>query len=160
MNANIGINAYICIHIQYPMLLTKEIAVYLNLAACRFKQYTASMIKKNGINLTPEQFLLLDILWNQGPMSQHAIANAMQKDKNSITKLLDALEKKELIIRKQDSSDRRSNKVILTEKAEQMKEETKKFGISMLDNMLEGIDEDELRQFLITLNKITKAMDV
>jgi len=118
------------------------------------------MIKKNGINLTPEQFLLLDILWNQGPMSQHAIANAMQKDKNSITKLLDALEKKELIIRKQDSSDRRSNKVILTEKAEQMKEETKKFGISMLDNMLEGIDEDELRQFLITLNKITKAMDV
>jgi len=142
------------------MLLTKEIAVTLNLSACRFKQYTASMLRKNGIDLTPEQFLLMDILWNQGPMSQQAVADTMQKDKNSITKLVDALEKKGLIVRKRDSNDRRSNTVILTDKAELMKEETKKFGISMLDNMLEGLDEQELRAFLNTLNKITKAMDV
>jgi len=141
------------------MILSKEIAVCLNLAACKYKQYTASLLRKNNIDLTPEQFLTIDILWNQGAMSQTALADAMQKDKNSITKLVDALEKKELVFRQRDKEDRRSNTVVLTHKAEQMKEETKKFGVSMLDNLINGIDEKELRSFLATLDKITKAMN-
>lgn len=142
------------------MLLSKEVAVCLNLAACKIKQYTSNLLRENNLDLTPEQFLTIDILWNQGPLSQTALADAMQKDKNSITKLVDALEKKLLVERKRDKNDRRSNTIVLTEKAELMKEEAKKFGISMLDNLLEGIDEQELRSFLATLNKITSAMDV
>lgn len=141
------------------MLLTKEIAVYLNLVACRFKQYTASLLKKNNIGLTPEQFLTIDILWNQGPMPQYRIADAMQKDKNSVTNLVDALEKKQLVERCRDKNDRRSNLVTLTPKAEAMKDATKQFGISMLDDLLMGIDEKELQSFLATLKKIDKAMD-
>jgi len=140
------------------MILSKEIAVSLNLAACKFKQYTANLLRKNNIDLTPEQFLTIDILWNQGAMSQTALADAMQKDKNSITKLVDALEKKELVIRQRDKFDRRSNTIILTHKAEQMKDDAKRFGVSMLDGLIEGIDEKELRSFLATLNKITEAM--
>jgi len=141
------------------MILSKEIAVSLNLAACKYKQYTANMLRKNNIDLTPEQFLTIDILWNQGAMSQTALAEAMEKDKNSITKLVDALERKELVVRQRDKEDRRSNTVVLTPKANQMKAEAKKFGISMLDNLIDGIDEKELRSFLATLNKITAAMD-
>jgi len=82
----------------------------------------------------------------------------MEKDKNSITKLVDALEKKGLVIRQRDKLDRRSNTIILTSKAEQMKDDAKKFGVSMLDGLIEGIDEKELRSFLATLEKITTAM--
>ena len=141
------------------MLLSKEIAVYLNLTGCKLKQYTANQLRKNHINLTPEQFLTIDILWNQGAMSQTALAEAMQKDKNSVTKLVDALEAKGLVVRNRDKSDRRSNIVSPTEKAQQMKDSTKRFGVSMLDEVLENIDEDELRSFLSTLKKITDAMD-
>lgn len=141
------------------MLLSKEIAVKLNLAACKFKQYTASLLRKNHIDLTPEQFLLIDILWNCGPMPQYALADTMQKDKNSITKLVDALEKKKLITRRRDDGDKRSNTVFLTSKGEMMKDDTKQFGISMLEKLLEGIDEKELRNFLTTLNKLTSAME-
>ena len=76
------------------MLLSKEIAVYINLVACKLKQYISSMLKQSNVQLTPEQFLLIDILWNQGPMSQQKMADTLHKDKNSITKLADALEKK------------------------------------------------------------------
>jgi len=140
------------------MLLSKETVVYLNLAGCRLKQYTANLLRKNGIDLTPEQFLTIDVLWNQGSMSQTALAEEMQKDKNSITKLVDALEAKGLVVRNKDKADRRSNTITLTEKAEQMKESTKQFGVSMLDEMLDTIDEKELRAFLATLKKITAAM--
>ena len=141
------------------MLLSKEVAVYLNLVACKFKQYTAAMLRKNNVNLSPEQFLLIDLLWNQGPMSQQNLADKMHKDKNSITKLLDGLEKKRLIERRQDSKDRRSNTIHLTADAEEMKVEAKEKGISILDSILEGIDEAELRAFLDTISKLDKNMD-
>lgn len=141
------------------MILSKEIVVYLNLAGCKVKQYTSSIFRKNGIDLTPEQFLTIDILWNQGSMSQTTLAQELQKDKNSVTKLVDALEAKGLVVRKRDTADRRSNTLVLTERAEQMKEATKQFGVNMLDKMLENISEDELRSFLATLKKIIGAMD-
>ena len=140
------------------MLLSKEIAVYLNLAGCRLKQYTANQLRNAGIDLTPEQFLTIDILWNQGSMSQTALAEAMQKDKNSITKLVDALEAKGLVVRKRDKNDRRSNTVVLTKKADEMKDETKRFGISMLDGCLTDIDEKELRSFVATLKKLIDSL--
>lgn len=142
------------------MLLSKEIAVELNLTGCKLKQYIASMLKKQDVPLTPEQFLLIDLLWNQGEMSQQQLADKMQKDKNSVTKLVDAIERKGFVIRKQNSSDRRSNTIVLTEKAELLKNEAKQKGILILDNMLEGITEKELRSFLDTLHKLNSNMTI
>jgi DNA-binding MarR family transcriptional regulator len=142
------------------MLLSKEIAVELNLTGCKLKQYIAAMLKKQDVPLTPEQFLLIDLLWNQGEMSQQQLADRMQKDKNSVTKLVDAIERKGFVIRKQNSSDRRSNTIVLTEKAELLKNEAKQKGISILDNMLEGITEEELRSFLGILHKLNSNMTV
>lgn len=140
------------------MLLSKEIAVELNLTACKLKQYIAAMLKKRGVPLTPEQFILIDLLWNQGEMSQQQLADQMQKDKNSVTKLVDAIEKKGFVVRQQNPHDRRSNTIVLTEKAEQLKIGAKQKGIYILDKMLEGISEDELRNFLHTLDKLDKNM--
>lgn len=142
------------------MLLSKEIAVELNLTGCKLKQYIAAMLKMQDVPLTPEQFLLIDLLWNQGEMSQQQLADRMQKDKNSVTKLVDAIERKGFVIRKQNSSDRRSNTIVLTEKAELLKNEAKKKGISILENMLEGITEAELRSFLDTLHKLNSNMTI
>lgn len=141
------------------MLLSKEIAVYLNLAACKLKQYSAAMLKQYNVGLTPEQFLLIDLLWNQGPMSQQRMADLMQKDKNSITKLVDALEKKGLVKRQKDETDRRSNLLVLTSEAEGLKMGAKQKGISILDSILEGIGEEELKSFLNTLGKLTDNME-
>jgi len=142
------------------MLLSKEIAVELNLSHCRLKQYIASMLKKRGVPLTPEQFILIDLLWNQGAMSQQQLADQMQKDKNSVTKLVDAIEKKGFVVRSQNPKDRRSNTILLTEKAELLKSGAKQNGIYILDRMLEGISEEELRNFLQTLAKLNHNMTV
>lgn len=141
------------------MLLSKEVAVYLNLASCKLKQYTSTMLRRNKVGLTPEQFLLIDLLWNQGPMSQQKLADTMQKDKNSITKIVDGLEKKGLIVRQRNEKDRRSNTLVLTPLAQQMKTEAKEKGIFMLDRILDGISEEELRTFLNTLGKMLQNMD-
>ena len=141
-----------------PMLLTKRIAVELNIAGCKLKQYTASILKKNHVDLTPEQFLLIDLLWNQGSLSQQELAEQMHKDKNSITKLVDGIERKGLVMRSQNLHDRRSNTIITTELGNILKDEAKSKGIMMLDKIVSGISEEELLCFLNTLEKLCHNM--
>ena len=142
------------------MLLSKEIAVELNLTGCKLKQFIAAKLRQMDVPLTPEQFILIDLLWNQGSMSQQQLADQMQKDKNSVTKLVDALERKGFVVREQNRQDRRSNALVLTEKAEGLKQGAKQKGISILDEMLIGISEEELCTFLVTLGKLNRNMTV
>jgi len=153
---------YICTVLKYysnTMILSKQVAVYINLTACKFKKYTAAKLKKTKLALTPEQFLSIDLLWNQGSMSQQKLADLMQKDKNSITKLVDALEGKGYVKRSSDPKDRRTKLLVLTSKAESIKDSAKETGISMLDDIIEGISEEELTSLLATLHKICHNMD-
>ena len=142
------------------MLLSKEIAVELNLTGCKLKQFISAKLRQEDVPLTPEQFMLIDLLWNNGEMSQQQLADLMQKDKNSVTKLVDAIERKGFVVRKQNLSDRRSNTLVLTEKANQLKPGAKQKGISILDEMLTGINEEELVAFLKTLRKLNSNMDL
>lgn len=142
------------------MLLSKEIAVELNLTGCKLKQFLATKLRQMDVPLTPEQFMLIDLLWNHGEMSQQQLADQMQKDKNSVTKLVDAIERKGFVVRQQNLNDRRSNTLVLTEKANQLKPGAKQKGISILDQILEGIDEEELRAFLTTLRKLNNNMTI
>ena len=142
------------------MLLSKEIAVELNLTGCKLKQFLAAKLREKGVPLTPEQFMLIDLLWNQGEMTQQQLADQLQKDKNSVTKLVDAIERKGFVVRQQNLHDRRSNTLVLTEKANLLKPGAKQKGISILDQMLEGISEEELRSFLVTLGKLNRNMTI
>ena len=142
------------------MLLSKEITVELHLTGCKLKQHIATMLRQQDVPLTPEQFMLIDLLWNQGEMTQQQLADQLQKDKNSVTKLVDAIEKKGFVVRKQNPHDRRANTLVLTEKANELKPGAKQKGISILDQILEGISEDELRSFLSTLRKLNANMTI
>lgn len=142
------------------MLLSKEVIIELHLTGYKIKRYIASMLRQQGVPLTPEQFMLIDLLWNEGEMTQQQLANQLKKDKNSVTMLVDAIESKGLVVRRQNTLDRRSNTVMLTEKALELKEMAKQKGISILDGMLEGISEEELHSFLNTLRLLNQNMTV
>ena len=142
------------------MLLSKEVIIELHLTGYKIKRYIASMLRQKGVPLTPEQFMLIDLLWNEGEMTQQRLANQLKKDKNSVTMLVDAIESKGLVVRRQNTLDRRSNTVVLTDKALELKEMAKQKGISILDGMLEGISEEELHSFLNTLRLLNQNMTV
>ncbi|MBR6559831.1 MAG: MarR family transcriptional regulator [Alistipes sp.] len=134
--------------------------IELHLTGYKIKRYIASMLRQQGVPLTPEQFMLIDLLWNEGEMTQQQLANQLKKDKNSVTMLVDAIESKGLVVRRQNTLDRRSNTVVLTDKALELKEMAKQKGISILDGMLEGISEEELHSFLNTLRLLNQNMTV
>ncbi|MBE6336588.1 MAG: MarR family transcriptional regulator [Lentimicrobiaceae bacterium] len=141
------------------MLLIKKIAVYINVLNCSIIKYFAKELTKNGINLTPEQYLVMDILWDEGVLSQQAIADIIQKDKNSVTKFIDSLEKKGLVYRAVNKSDRRVNNIIVSEEGIKLKPKTTEVAINMMRNVLKDIKEDDLIAFDKVMNQIKDNID-
>lgn len=135
------------------MMLIKQVGVMVNILNCKLKKHIASVFKSEGINLTAEQFLVMDTLWNQGELTQQSIAYLIQKDKNSVTQFIDNLEKKGLVNRVVDSSDRRVNNIRLSKAGMAMKDNTKNVAIDVLNDIVEGISEEDLKTFVKVLNK-------
>ena len=134
-------------------MLVKQVGVLVNILNCKLKKYISSVFKNEGINLTAEQFLVMDTLWNQGEMTQQNIAYIIQKDKNSVTQFIDNLEKKGLVQRVVDSADRRVNNIRLSKAGLEMKDNTKNVAIAAVNEILNGISEEELKDFVKVLNK-------
>lgn len=141
------------------MMLVKQVGVLVNILNCKLKKHIASVFKKEGINLTAEQFLVMDTLWNQGEMTQQNIAYIIQKDKNSVTQFIDNLEKKGLVQRVVDTADRRVNNIKLSKAGLAMKDNTKKVAIAAINDILEGIPEEELKDFVKVLNKACENIE-
>ena len=118
-----------------------------------------SIFAEHGFNLTAEQFLVMDTLWDEGIMSQQEIADIIHKDKNSVTKLIDALEKKGLVIRIAGEEDRRQKMIHLTEKAVEVKEAITKIAIESTDHIIKDIPKEELISFIKVLHKMADNID-
>ena len=136
------------------MILVKQAGVYVNILNCRLKKHLAEVFKKNGVNLTAEQYLVMDTLWNEGTLTQQAIAFIIQKDKNSVTQFIDNLEKKGLVTRSVAKEDRRVNNIVVTEEGMALKDSTKQLAIETMEQALKGIPEQDVLTFVDVLKKI------
>ncbi len=136
------------------MMLIKQVGVYVNILNCRLKKYLAEVFKQNNVNLTAEQYLVMDTLWNEGTLTQQAIAYILQKDKNSVTQFIDNLEKKGLVTRSISKEDRRVNNIVVTEEGMALKDSTKELAINTMNKILEGISETDLQTFVAVTKQV------
>ena len=141
------------------MLLMKKVAVYINILNCSLIKYFAKELSSNDINLTPEQYLVMDVLWDAETLSQQAIADIIQKDKNSVTKFIDSLEKKGLVYRTVNKKDRRVNDIIVTEEGMKLKVPTTEVAINLMRKVLKDIKEEDLMVFDKVMNQIKDNID-
>jgi MarR family transcriptional regulator, organic hydroperoxide resistance regulator len=140
------------------MILNKKVGVFLNLVHYRFKLYLSIIFQRHGFDITPEQFLVLDTLWDDGVLSQQEIAIKLQKDKNSVTKLIDALENKKLVQRIANKQDRRLNQIHITDSGQKIKNEVTEIAMKATDTIIKDIPKEDLYTFLRVLTKMSDNM--
>ena len=71
-------------------------------------------------NITPVQFYVLSALWDKDEVKFKDLAHRLDMDSSTLTGILDRIEKRGLIKRKEDPSDRRSVLVCLTPKSKEL----------------------------------------
>jgi DNA-binding MarR family transcriptional regulator len=107
-----------------------------------------------GINVTIEQWSVLYQLWKEDGKSQQELCNATFRDKPSITRLIDNLEKLNLVKRVSDDKDRRINKVFLSKQAQKLQEDTMQLAEETLNEALEGVPADQVDLCKEVLQKV------
>ncbi len=96
-----------------------------------FKQY--------NMDITIEQWSVLYHLWKQDGQSQQQLCDATFRDKPSITRLVDNLEKLKLVKRVPSKEDRRINMIYLTPAAQQLQEQSMELAAQTLNEALSGV---------------------
>ncbi|MDD4057700.1 MAG: MarR family transcriptional regulator [Bacteroidales bacterium] len=96
------------------------------------------------LELTTDQWLVLMCLWNRDGQTQQSLSDQTSKDKTSITRLLDTLSKHSLIERHSDPTDRRINKIHLTNKGREMEDLAMQIVKESFEKAVSGISSKEL----------------
>jgi MarR family transcriptional regulator, organic hydroperoxide resistance regulator len=122
----------------------------------------ANRISKNlsKYQVTAEQWTILANLWQHNGQTQQALANFSNKNKASITHLIDNLEKRKLVERRADDTDRRNKNIFLTEEGEELQEELSKIVKKTVKEATKGIDKKELKSAKKVLKSIISNLAI
>ena len=101
-------------------------------------------LNASGLNITIEQWSVLYHLWKQDGRSQQELCDATFRDKPSITRLVDNLEKLNLVKRVPSENDRRINMIYLTKNAQKLEEETMQIADETLNEALRTVPPDRI----------------
>ena len=100
--------------------------------------------KMAGIDVTIEQWSVLYHLWKLDGQSQQQLCGATYRDKPSITRLVDNLEKLGLVKRVASKEDRRINKIYLTKQAAELQEQSMEVANQTLNEALAGVTNGQI----------------
>ena len=110
--------------------------------------------KQHGIDITIEQWSVLYHLWKQDGLSQQDLCNATFRDKPSITRLVDNLEKLRLVSRVPSKEDRRINLIHLTDTSTKLRDETMDVANETLNEALGGVTAQEIEVCKSVLQRV------
>ena len=106
------------------------------------------------LDITPEQWTVLLSLWKQDGVTQQDLCNATFKDKPSMTRLLDNMERQHLVVRISDKKDKRINLIHLTKTGREMESRANPIVERTLQEALKNISLEELETAQEVLKKI------
>ena len=110
--------------------------------------------KQEGIEITIEQWSVLYHLWKKDGISQQELCNASYRDKPSITRLVDNLEKLKMVKRVGSPTDRRMNLIYLTEAAKKLQFQTMQIAELTLNEALNGVSSSDIERAKAVLQKV------
>lgn len=94
----------------------------LDRTARRVKQYAQQQFRELGLNITVDQWIVLKQLHERGDLKQNELAELVNKDNPTLTRIIDLLCKKDLTVRLSHPNDRRSFLVNLTKEGAKLVE--------------------------------------
>ncbi|MBM7646553.1 DNA-binding MarR family transcriptional regulator [Scopulibacillus daqui] len=135
------------VSIGYPTVLTGRRIVHFLYSHLRL------------YDITPEQWTILRYLGGQDGITQKELSQKSGKDQATVTRILDILDRKELIVRQSNASDRRSFLVYLTEEGKALRDTIEPIMQEIYEKVFNGIPEEKLEIFLEVLNQVNENLE-
>ena len=108
----------------------------------------------SGLDISMDQWIVLGPIWENEGLSHKEISEYCLKDKTSVTKIIDTLEKKNLVVRVADQLDHRVKRVVLSNKGKELFLQAIPIMELTRDQLREGITEQDIESLRSVLTKI------
>jgi len=137
----------------------KPLGYMLGMTLRVFKIRMVTECKKKEIELTLEQFVILNMLNSNCDLIQQDLANHLQKDKSIIVRQIDSLIDDQYVVRLTNKEDKRKKNLILTKKGFDRLNEMEGIASEVSKKLLTGVTDSELEIFKSVLMKIQENGD-
>ena len=112
-------------------------------AAVNRRLYRA--FRQQSIEVTPEQWTVLYYLWTRDGVTQQELCNSTFKDKPSMTRLIDNLEKLNCVQRVASKTDRRINIIKLSPRGTELEQESKPLVLTVIREALADLSQEDIQ---------------
>lgn len=136
-------------------LIDTAFAYYFNRTDRLLRLHFTKLMSERNIDLTVEQWFLLNRLSNKKPISQTDLVDKTFKDRPNVTRLLDGLEKKGLLIRMDDPDDRRKFAIVITKAGTTLLDKITPFMLEGRKIVYDGLNSEDLT----SLKRISKTIE-
>jgi len=141
---------------------TESIIPWVGRTAKFMDYYIVDYMKKKGVDISKSQFILLKKLHDKDGQKQNTLAYITDRSKTALSRLIQTMEKKELVYRVPSEKDLRINHIFLTDKGRKTWERSLPFFLEIVNDLQEGISREDLKtvqkamkQIQININKTT-----
>lgn len=117
-------------------------------------RYLYNRFKNADLGITVEQWTVLACLWQKDKVTQQVLSEITMRDKPSMTRLIDNLEKRNLVVRVPDPSDRRANLIYLTQKGMDLEKKSTEIVREVAEKTLSEISDQDITACRNVLKKI------
>lgn len=111
-----------------------------------------------NFEITPEQLMVLSALIDHDGLYQRQIGMITLKDRPNITRIINILEKMNFVTRKPDVNKRKIYKIFVTDEGKNIVKKVMPTALELWENIVDGVDEDELEITLKVMNKFRENL--
>lgn len=140
-----------------PSFLNDALGFNLNRAVLLFRRELVRALEEYG--MTPEQWMIMAALWTTGrPINQSEIAQLTMKDKHSVSRIIQRLERDGWIEKKSDPQDARITIVRPTRKGDSLKHKIPRLLADHFDKIMKEYGAKEWEELIASLKRLRKIL--
>ena len=132
----------------------KDFGSYIDRTLKQIKLSYLQVFKEIGVDITTEQWVILDNLYKNNGLSQTDLANGSFKNAPTVSRIIDLLCKKGLTERQRFPNDRRRYKIYLTAKGKATYEKALPAVIDLRKQGWDNLSDDDYQDFQRIMNQI------
>ena len=136
-----------------------EMGMLLSMAHRAMTRRFVHNTHESGMDISLDQWMVLGPIWQLKTPSHKDLSEFCMKDKTSITRIVDTLEKKNLVVRVADQIDQRMKRVVLTHEGKQLFNHVVPIMEKTREEVRQGISDSEIDTFKRVLIQINKNMN-
>lgn len=145
---------------QIPLSFEKSVAPWVSKTAKIMSIFLKDAFAEHSVDLTKEQFILLRVLHDKDGVMQKDLAFITERNKGSLTRLINTMEKKNFVARIPDTEDKRINRIYLTAHGQKIFRQIQPVVQTCMRQVQHGLTKEEIKTTIAVLEKIQNNLNL